>query len=80
MFRKCYYSVERKPGQGSGPKTGHGSTCRSGCGLKEGGGLGIAIERICRSVIEVTDYKVGGRGVKTVDFHFLFNLCFSLQI
>ncbi len=92
MFCKCYYSVKRKVRQGSRLKIGRRSTyrstyrltCRStyrsGYRLKERGGLGRAIEHICRSIIEVTDYKVGGRGVKTVDFHFLFNLCFSLQI
>ena len=81
MFRKCHCSVGRKPGQGSRPKTGHGSSYGSGYGPKEGGGgLGTAVERIYGSVIEVTDCKAGGRGVETVDFRFLFNLCFSLQI
>jgi len=82
VFRKCYCSVKRKLGQGSRPKTGRRSGYRSGYGsgygLKEGGGLGTAIERICRSIIEVTDYKAEGRGIKTIDFRFLLRLCFSL--
>ena len=38
MFRKYYYLVERKLGQGSGPKTGRGSGYGLGYGPKERGG------------------------------------------